>query len=235
MLNYTRRLILPAVAILVACAMLACGGAGKLKTNSPIAAVPEMNRITMEEFDGNPVAVRLTQPAVVAGIMLPPGSIMRQTSETKCSIFPAENLLFGNMQIPAASELELVSAANGYQWSGIVILGEAAQYQGIMLRPGDGAFFTGPLLTDPILTQIRTGMHGELVGQWYPKDTIIFLDPAGAVTGVTAPISPEALAAQQESYLKQKAERTARCEEICAQHKSDVAAHTKCMEYCLSR
>ena len=191
--------------------------------------------MTLEEFNGSPVAIRLTQPTVIAGMMLPPGSIMRQTGNNKCSLFPAEIVVLGNVQIPAASEIELMSGTGGYQWTGIVILGDAVSYQGLPLIAGDGAFFTGPLLSDPILAQVRMGAQRELAGQWYPAGTVVYIDAAGTVTGINAPIPPDALVVQQESYRNQKAAKENSCKEICAQHKEDVAAHTSCMEYCLSR
>ena len=226
------RSIAVAVAILFL-SLPGCGTAGR--TTLPIQTIPDSNRFTMEEFAGKPVAVRLTQGATVSGLMLPTGSIIRQTSETTCSLFPSETMVVGGVQIPAASEIELVLNGHAFVWNGIVKLGETTNMLGLDIAAGDGVFFTGDLLNSPVLTQIRLGNHREVAGNWYPAGSIIYVDPAGAILSVAASMNPEALAKQQALYRQQKAERISQCNQICAPHEKDPDAKASCMDYCLNQ
>ncbi len=202
---------------------------------SPIQQVPVKSRQTIEETDGRAVAVRLTQATTVAGISVPAGSIMRQTSDTQCSVFPAETVLIGNVQIPAASEIELVLSGDVYAWNGMVKVGDTTTYHELNLAAGDTIRFTGDLAVQPILAQLRLGSHREFAGQWYPAQTVIHLDANRKVVQISPSLPLDALTTQQESYWKQKAEHESRCVEICANHKKKSPEHKSCMEYCMNR
>jgi hypothetical protein len=202
---------------------------------TPIQTVPAKSRQTIEAVEGQAVAVRLTEATNVAGISVPAGSIMRQTSDTQCSVFPAEAVLIGNIQIPAASEIELVLSGGVYAWNGMVKIGDTTTYSELNLVAGDVIYFVGDLAVQPILAQIRLGSHREFAGQWYPAETVIHLDANRKVVQISPSLPPDVLATQQESYWKQKAEHESRCVEICANHKKNSPAHKSCMEYCMNR
>ena len=221
------------IAVMLSVTVFACSMFAETKT--PIQAVPESSRFAMEERGGKPVAIRLTQSAIVSGLSLPLGSIMRQTDNASCSIFPSEPMMVGRYQVPAASEIELVLRDGSFVWNGFVMLGDSANFQGLEVAAGDSVFFTGDLPHSPVLAQIKLGDHREVAGQWYPSGTIVYVNASGVITNISATMGQAELSTQQQSYHKQKIERESQCNEICASHKDDPAALNSCMEYCLSR
>ncbi|MBN2719060.1 MAG: hypothetical protein JXX14_24645 [Deltaproteobacteria bacterium] len=160
---------------------------------------------------------------------------MRQTSKTSCSVFPSETIYIGSIPLPAASEIELVQQKRKFVWNGKVNLGDAAVISNIEVFAGDGAFFIGNLTESPKLSQVRLGSQREVAGNWYPAGSIINLTSSGQIGGITASIPPDDLSTQQALYLKQKAERQAQCETICAPHQKDPAAQASCLEYCMNQ
>ena len=208
-----------------------------IKAKSPISKVPSDGRETVQESGGNPIVVRLTQPAKIAGISVTKGTIIQQTGDKTCDVTTQDATTVGKVAVPAKSKIELVVresmlTGNRYGWNGVVHIGAATVYGEHKVETGDRLFFAGDLFKGATLAQITTATAREIKGREYPAGTIVDIDRKGAITGVYSPQAQAMLAAEREAYKKQKAEKEQRCKEVCAPLAGNLTEHSKCMGKC---
>ena len=223
------------VLMLLALSVAGCGLFIKGKT--PIAGVPAASCETVEPgLNDEPDQIKLTQPAKVAGIDLPAGSVVKRDGEKNYRLVSAGPTKVGGVEVPAGTEIELVKAnsivtGDRYNWNGVVHVGGQSTYSGHQVEAGDRVVFAGALFGTPSIMQIRLNEARQVRGKDYPAGTLIDIDAKGKITGAYTPEAQNMLAKERTARAKEREQRERDCKVQCS-IVTEFHAHARCMGNC---
>jgi hypothetical protein len=228
MLNSPRKLMFPIAAV------LSLGGCMLfIHDKSPIASVADADREVVQPGLNEPDEIKLTKPAKVAGIDLAAGSVIKHDGESTYRLITVGPAMVGKLSVPAGSAIEMKKAdgVDRWNWTGVILAGATATYNGHEVQPGDRVVFAAELFSAPSLMQFQIEEDREVRGKPYPKGTLFDVDRDGKITGAYTPETQAALGKAREQHAKERAQREKDCKVRCSVV-TDFHENAKCMGNC---